>query len=120
MPPPVWSCFIFGLVLLVFRALFESYAIAPYLGMLSIPCVLYVLWRWVPAHPWPEWLVGNAFGIFLIHKFVLLVLRQKMIFGDGVVGYILTFSLTFVASLGCTLLLRKMLPRISSLLLGGR
>jgi len=85
---------------------------------LAIPLLMVGLWGLCPARRFPAWLTQNAFPIYLIHTFVLLL------FGSGkIASPVIALGVGFAAivlSLVSAILIRKLFPRTIPILFGGR
>lgn len=119
--PPV-AALVFAFVLIGLRASFADRWFAPYCGQLSIPFALYGVWRLVPDRAWPAWLVANAFPVYLIHRFFLYVVERMLHLNPGrnAVVYLSVAVVTFVASVASAVLMKKVAPKASAVLFGGR
>jgi|GEM_PF-4602341 len=88
---------------------------------LIIPLGIMAIWNVVPVSPWPKWLVSLAFPIYILHFFVS---HPIAVYLHGHTESILVILLSFVATIGIctctTLALRKVFPRISVVIFGGR
>ena len=97
-----------------------------YYSWLSIPPLMVFVWSLVPSVKWPFCVVGNAFPVFLIHKFLVVVLVRIMWTGGWmrqemhVFLYIVSIVIVISASFLCALLLRKIAPKASVVMFGGR
>ena len=111
-----------GVILIVIRAIF-AYMNIPYsyyLGFLSIPFMLYGLWSIVSCKELPKWLVSCSFGVYLIHKFVLLVLKSFINVNSSVIAYVGCAIIAFSASIAIVIELRMCMPCVAKVLFGGR
>ena len=91
-----------------------------YIGFAAIPFALYGAWGACGDGKWPTWLVSNSFSVFLIHKFVLLVLREFTHWNSSLATYALTATAAFAAALGAAIIFKKLLPRTAAVCFGGR
>jgi len=85
---------------------------------LSILLMIVGLWGLMPSRPLPKILTSNTFPIYLIHMFVLLLAGSGKISSPIIsiavgVGAVLVSLIVAVA-------MKKLLPRTSSILFGGR
>ncbi len=83
------------------------------------------LWVFIPCVVWPKMLTQNAFPLFVIHGILLyLVPIPIKFFARGVYEQLFcgipAFVLIVVLSIGLAELLRKMCPRMATLMFGGR
>ena len=120
-PSPVFSLII-GTGLAVLRAFFvyKGLPAAHYLGFLCVPFALYGLWGLMDDGRWPRWLVANSFGVYLIHKFVLLPLKAYVRPGRSVAAYLFVAVFAFAVSMAMAELLKRTMPKTSAVLFGGR
>ena len=111
-----------GIGFAVLRAVFvyQGVPAAQYLGFLCVHFTLYGLWGLMDDRRWPQWLVANSFGVYLLHKFVLtpvvLLLRPER----SVATYLAIAVFAFAVSLALSELLRRTMPKTSAVLFGGR
>ena len=99
----------------------------PYPRFIAIPIALLAVWRLIPSCPWPRWLTGLSFPLFLIHYLVIGLYQTLQ-------GYLLPLSTAlpptlnyltqWIVATGVSILLalamKKYCPRISAVLFGGR
>ena len=86
-----------------------------------IPFAIYGIWCAVPATPWPKALTALSFPLYLVHWFFIHVLsRTCPELGSTPVTFPLVFGAVMAASILLTLVLRRLAPRASGLLFGGR
>ena len=111
-----------GMGLAVLRALFVYKALpaAQYLGFLCVHFTLYGLWGLMDDRRWPQWLVANSFGVYLVHKFVLLPVKTYLRPGRSVATYLIVAVFAFAVSLAMAQLLKRAMPKTSAVLFGGR
>lgn len=117
-----FSLLLFTFLLLALRRHLALYSLdwtVPYPAV--VPFAMYAFWRLVPAYAWPKSLTSLAFPVFLMHFFVTHVGRIAFASrGDDVA----VFALTYLAAIGfsavAAMTLRRFLPRIASVLFGGR
>ena len=117
-----WLSLGIGLGLLFLRAVCEDAAFpmgACYLGFFALPFLLYGAWRLVPSGKWPDWLVKNAFPVFLVHKYCLSPIK-KLPLGDGVFSYLACALLVFAGALFAANVIRRLSPKCAVVLFGGR
>lgn len=88
---------------------------------------LWAVWRLMPSAPWPRWLTGAAFPLFLTHMFALMALSiaaSNLPFlpkpEEGLFGYLSFTGTAIVSGIAGTWALRRFLPRTAGLLFGGR
>ncbi len=120
-PPPVVSLTV-GIGLAVFRAFFvlKGLPAAEHLGFLCVPFTLYGVWGLMGDSRWPEWLVSSSFGVYLVHKFVLLPVKAYLHPGRSTVAYLGVAVFAFAVSLAIAELLKRTMPKTSAVLFGGR
>ena len=97
----------------------KGFGFAHYFGWLSIPFTMHFLWSIVPSANWSNFSFA-AFGIYLIHKFVLY--PYQMVFSPFKgLGYCLAgWLLTVVVSVFAVRLLGRFFPSAANVLFGGR
>lgn len=100
---------------------------APYPRWMGIAGGLWAVWRLMPAAPWPGWLTGAAFPLYLSHLFVLMALSiavKHLPFvpnpTEGLAGYLAFWGVAIVTSVAATWALRRLFPRTAGILFGGR
>ena len=85
---------------------------------LSIPVMIVGLWGMMPTRCLPRSLVSNAFPIYLMHMFILLLFGTDKIASPLIaVG---VGMLVVVLSIGCAEMIRRTSPRLVNVLWGGR
>ena len=84
-------------------------------------------WMLFLFRPWPKWLIGSAFPMFLIHPFVLTILIAffkligvKELMENSWWSWWLQMVVTLAACIVFTVLFRRVFPRCSALCFGGR
>lgn len=112
-----WPWFAAAVVLLLLK---QRGMIVPY--ALVVPLTMAGVWKAVPETPWPSALTSLAFPIYLVHYFfVILVTRGG---GEGFAASGLVFTLAscavIAASVGVSLLLRRLPSSVVAILFGGR
>lgn len=96
------------------------------LSFLSIFVTLAGVWALLPAKPWPRWLTGAAFPLYLLHLFFIetaafLVARfAPPGIPGGVAEYLGGWALAVGASICVTVALRRWWPWAAGVLFGGR
>lgn len=87
-----------------------------------LPFLLLGIWKFIPSKPWPKILTSNTFPIYLVHWFWLYMFRfLTPVLGNTTIMHILyRFALAFSLSLATAVLSRKLFPRVSAFLYGGR
>ncbi len=104
----------------------HPFAYSLYPRMIAQLIFLYVIWQWLPSKKWWRWMTACAFPIFLLHMFILgfLEITKKNLpslpYPAGITEYLLNGTIAILGSILVTLLLRKALPKIASILFGGR
>lgn len=99
----------------------------PLRSLFEIFAVMIALWSVVPACPWPRWLTGSAFPIFLLHSAVITgfmaifsVTGTKAIMESSILSFFAQIVGVILICVGISFLLRRSLPRLSSIAFGGR
>lgn len=87
---------------------------------LMVPFLLFGVWGLMSDRRLPSWFVSCSFAIYLIHKFILLLLKFVWSAGDGVLQYFLMAVVAFAVSLGLAVGMHSGMPKASALLFGGR
>lgn len=96
------------------------------LSALSIFVTLAGVWAILPARPWPRWLTGSAFPIYLLHLFFNETLTSLIpwlapeAFPGSVANYLGVWALAAAASICVAQALRRWAPRTAGVLFGGR
>ena len=113
----VWPWLAAAVVLLLLK---QNGVLVPY--ALIVPLTMAGVWLAVPGRAWPRALTSLAFPIYLIHYFfVILAVRGG---GGSIAASGLAFSLAccaiVAASVGISLLLRRLPSSVVSILFGGR
>lgn len=97
-----------------------------FLVWIMIACAMYGLWRMIPSKSWPECLVGNAFSLYLVHPFFIIILAaifsglSKRTLNSSVVLYLLRWVMATGTSLLLIVAFRKLMPKGNRFVLGGR
>lgn len=91
--------------------------LAPFLGCLSVPFLMFVVWRRIPTCEIFPRISKCAFGVFVIHRFVLVCVSSSSI--NSCLDTIFLWMLTVLISILVTMTLH-MSPKVSSIALGGR
>lgn len=122
---PCYFCWIVGGALS-----FVNIAYVSVFGLIGVAgaCVLAVaVWKSIPAWRGPKWLTSSAFPIFVLHGAVLLgfaeMFRALGVWESvvsSIVAYFLQICGAVAVCLGICLILRRVTPRLSSVLFGGR
>lgn len=86
----------------------------------SVPFMLYGVWGLVSDRRLPGWLVTCSFAIYLIHKFVLLLLNQIWSAGDGLPQYFAMAVVAFSIALCIAVAMHRWVPKTAAVLFGGR
>lgn len=86
----------------------------------SIPFMLYGVWGLVSDMHLPGWLVSCSFAIYLIHKFVLLLLQHVWCSGSGLPQYFAMAVVAFSIALCIAVAMHRWMPKTSAILFGGR
>lgn len=96
-----------------------------YFNYLSIPCILFALWRLISPKPWDKRVTQASFPIFLLHMFFLsfIGLLLKNLFRVEETSLLISIGScagAFAASILFSYLMRRYFPKLSTVLLGGR
>ena len=86
--------------------------------MASLPFLIVGVWGLTPGKRLPKVLTENAFPIYLMHMFVLLLFGTKMWTSPALA--ILVGCAGIVVTLGLAVITRKLSPRFSRIAFGGR
>ena len=95
------------------------------LGKLSLPFLIYATWHFIPAKQWPRWLTSCSFPIFLMHVLFfphIGIAFKHLHFGVEMPSLqpTINFIVGFFGSIAIANLLRRLWPRLSHILFGGR
>lgn len=119
----IW-CGVVGLGLLVLKLVFayNGYRGEIAIGKLTIPFLLYLVWRITPTCEWPRWLTACSFPIFLIHIILLsyFSIAFKHLPVPALGAEFISFFGSIVGSITMAVLLRRYTPKLASILFGGR
>ena len=91
-----------------------------YAKLVAIPLVLCLIWGLVPDRPWPAWLVGNAFAVYMVHPVLVRSMNAAGMFPNVSWAYVIEWCCAVGASLGLVGLLRRFAPRTTGWAFGGR
>ena len=86
----------------------------------EVPFMLVGVWGLMTARRLPTWLVSSSFAIYLIHKFVQVVLKNLWNAGAGMPQYFTMAVVSFAISLGIAVAMHRYMPKTSAVLFGGR
>lgn len=99
-----------------------------YAWPISYAVALWAVWEWLPSRPWPQWLTGQAFPLYLMHMFPLwlwdlavancIFLPQDM--NETLMGYLLIGICDVAVIVGVAYLARHLVQKISEMIFGGR
>ena len=97
-------------------------AVAGCLWLLGIPLLLLCVWRLIPARPFPDWFVTAAFPVYAMHYFFAKGLETLVfpIAHPAWWAYVLRALAMVTMSFTAATLMRRLLPRESRILFGGR
>ena len=114
--------FVIGVALFLIKAYlaYNGYRYVYYIGFIGIPFALYGTYGLVGDKLWPKWLVMSSFGVYVLHKFVLLILKQVIAVDKNIVTYLGSAVVSFAISLMFVLAVKKLTPQFAKILLGGR
>ena len=87
---------------------------------LMIPFMLFGVWGLMSDKRLPTWLVSYSFAIYLVHKFILHLLKYVWSAGDGLFQYFSMAVIAFMVSHAIAVAMHRFIPRISAILFGGR
>ena len=113
-----------GTALLITKMIL-SYKGMKYAGLfetMSVPFLIYFTWQIVPCKKWPVWLTWCSFPLFLMHAIAIGYTKSifRHICSDPLLLAIVVFVVSVVGSCMVALLMRKYMPKLSSLVFGGR
>ncbi len=122
---PGWMCWSVAITAICVgrMALYAGMSrLAGCLWIVGIPPLLLGVWRLVPEHPWPKWLVASAFPVYALHYFFVYFLESTVLplSHPAWWAYVLRAGLIVMLSFWAANLLRTFLPRESNMLFGGR
>lgn len=82
----------------------------------SLPFILYSVWMLVPACKWPKWLTSVAFGVYLLHGFVAIILGMAL----PSLPYPISCAIVIAVTIVIINLCKRYLPWTKRWLFGGR
>ena len=86
-----------------------------------IPVVIAVLWAMVSDAAWPSWMTTASFPLYMIHPFVLALLTSFVFHTtDSAVFFVLKVVAAIAISMVAISLFRRLMPRVASVMFGGR
>ena len=90
--------------------------------LIGIPLLLLCVWRLVPAHPFPAWLLSLTFPVYALHFFFEHFLETLVfpVAHPSCWAYIFRCAASLLLAVSSGLLIRTYLPRESRILFGGR
>ena len=111
-----------GIIIMSIHAysVYKGFECSHYFGFAAIPFTLHGVWGLVSDRKLPSWFVMSSFGIYLSHKFVLALLKLAINVSDNTFSYLGLAALAFGLSLLFVVMLKKALPRVATVILGGR
>ena len=111
------ACLGLGVGLLVLNVLARKAGLvgAVYLGWLSLPFLMYGLWAVMPT----SFALEYAFPIYVLHRFFLTP-YQALVKTNSLAGSVGGFAFSVLASVVCIVVLKKMAPKFSAVVFGGR
>ena len=119
-------CALLGYILLLSSVIIHPNHALPkvicyFADKLGKPLFICGIWAVIPANQWKKSLTSSAFGIYLIHWFVMDAYSRLFYRNAGGVVELLARAMTgIVVSLLVIMLLRRYSPRIAKLAFGGR
>lgn len=89
--------------------------------ILYVPPLLLAFWQSIPEYPFPKWLIGNTFAIYLTHGIILKAMaichyQQVMTISQ----WLIKWAIAFFASVLVAVFLHRFIPRVARVLFGGR
>lgn len=104
---------------------YKAYSCAMWLHFAALPPLIYGLYGVLPDKRWPKWLVSLSFPIFILHIFVLRALSYAanlcgLFHGASMSAWFGKFTIAAGLSAITALALRKLAPRFSQVVFGGR
>ena len=89
--------------------------------ILFVPLFLFGLWRFVPERPFPKWLAGTTFAVYVMHALVFLAIRSlRLLPVETLVQWFTKWAVGFFSCLTIALGMGKCLPKMANVLFGGR
>ena len=82
----------------------------------ALPFILYSVWLLVPASKWPKWFTSVAFGVYLLHGFLAIILGTVF----PRVPYPIACIIVIAATIAMINLCKRSLPWTKRWLFGGR
>lgn len=115
------SLFVVGLVVLVFRGTPHVSLCSRLMTWLAVPFLLAGTWSFVPESEPPQWLAFKSFPIYMLHGLILGDIDKFMVKVDvGLIGYVGMALTAIAASVILVEVARKVAPKATGLLMGGR
>lgn len=117
------ACWVLGAVLWGIVRMPIPAMLANTIGTLTVPVLACALWASIPASRWPVLLTTSSFPIFLMHLIFIGLLQMvpSHIPGtESLFGIFVHWLVPIGASILVALLLRHVVPSISTFLFGGR
>lgn len=106
-----------GMSLLVLNVLSRKFGFpgSVYLGWLSLPFLMYGVFALMPT----SFALEYAFPIYILHRFFLTP-YQALVKTNSLAGHVGGFAFSVLASIVCIMVLKKMVPKFSAVVFGGR
>ena len=86
--------------------------------------LVYCIWVFIPAKPWPRMLVNNSFPIYVMHCFFLNAFARIAFFSQGNIATewrpLMAWAISIAGCVGMAEALRCWMPGMAQLLYGGR
>ena len=118
------SAGIMGFALLAAKLLFayKGWRFEMMLGKLSIPFLIYFSWHFATPARLPNWLTACSFPIFLMHTILFgycgVIIRRTAI--GGLAQNFVVFFCGIAGAIAITVILRRFVPKVATMLFGGR
>lgn len=85
------------------------------------PPLLFAFWHFIPSSPFPKWLTGNTFAIYLIHGVILKAMAichyQQV---ATIPQWFVKWAIVLLGSVIVAVSLRRLIPSVARILFGGR
>ena len=88
--------------------------------LVSIPFVMLLLWRLTPSARWPTAIVGSSFAVYVMHPVVIRAMNVSGCLPSGAFCIVAEYVLAVAVSLLLAIVMHRALPRVSSVVFGGR
>ena len=98
-----------------------------FLRWIGIALALFGVWGLIPSVEWPKWLTKSSFPIYLMHVIFNIaiygILKRFGIYNwpaQSIINYLIATAALVALSIGTTLALRRVCPKVAGVLFGGR